>query len=130
MLKALIVEDHAAFRQTLNFILSSHFPTWSIGEAGTGKAALEQIDDFDPDLVFMDINLPDENGFVLTKSIKASHAGTAVIIVTAYDLPEYRQAASEAGASAFIPKNSLSEDEMLKLVESVMADTSPQNPHK
>ena len=72
----------------------------------------------------MDINLPDDNGFNLTKAIKAGHADTTVIIVTAYDLPEYRQAAIEAGASHFIPKGSLSEEEVLQMVESAIAASS------
>jgi DNA-binding NarL/FixJ family response regulator len=120
MCKALIVEDHAVFRQSLNLVLSSRFPALCIAEADCGKTALARIEDFEPDLVFMDINLPDDNGFSLTKVIKASHADTTVIIVTAYDLPEYRQAAIEAGASHFIPKGSLSEEEVLLMVESAI----------
>jgi len=124
MCKALIVEDHADFRQSLNLVLRSRFPSLSIAEADTGKAAMERVEDFEPNLVFMDINLPDDNGFNLTKAIKASHADTTVIIVTAYDLPEYRQAAIEAGASHFIPKGSLSEEEVLHMVESAITASS------
>jgi len=130
MFKALIVEDHEIFRQSLNLILRSRFPLMSLAEAGTGKIALEQIEDFGPDLVFMDINLPDDNGFTLTRTIKAGHADTTVFIITAYDLPEYRQAALEAGASQFIPKSSLSENDVLKLVESVMTDYSSRKFNK
>lgn len=124
MCKALIVEDHADFRQSLILVLSSRFPSLNFFEADTGKTALEQVRDFEPDLVFMDINLPDDNGFNLTKTIKASHTGTTVLIVTAYDLPEYRQAAIEAGASHFIPKGSLSEEEVLQMVESAITASS------
>ncbi len=130
MPKALIVEDHADFRQSLNLSLRARFPSLSITEAGTGKAALEQIADLNPDLIFMDINLPDDNGLNLTRIIKSGHADTPVIIITAYDLPEYRQAAFEAGASQFIPKSSLGGDEMLKLVESVMTQSSSPIIHK
>jgi DNA-binding NarL/FixJ family response regulator len=130
MYKALIVEDHAVFRQSLNLILSSRFPSMCIAEADTGKSALEQVQSFEPNLVFMDINLPDDNGFNLTKAIKSSHANTTVIIVTAYDLPEYRQAAREAGASNFIPKGSLSEESVLQIVETVIAESSSRKFHK
>jgi DNA-binding NarL/FixJ family response regulator len=129
MHKALIVEDHADFRESLNRALSCRFPSLCIAEAGTGKAALEQIDDFKPDLVFMDINLPDNNGFSLTRTIKTNHADTTVIIITAYDLPEYRQAAIEAGASHFIPKGTLSEEASMKTVESAMSEISSRNLH-
>ena len=124
MHKVLIVEDHADFRQSLNSILSSLFPFLTIAEADTGKAALEQVQIFEPNLLFMDINLPDQNGLVLTKVIKASHANTTVIIITAYDLPEYRQAALEAGARYFIAKGSLNVEEILLMVESSLADSS------
>ncbi|ADE12048.1 response regulator [Sideroxydans lithotrophicus] len=121
---ALIVDDNADFRHSLNHILSSGFPSLSIAEADAGKAALEQIQDCVPDLVFMDVNLPDANGLILTKAIKVSHADTTVIVITAYDLPEYRQAAFDAGASHFIPKGSMSEEEILQMVKSVMAGFS------
>lgn len=127
MFKALIVEDHTVFRQSLKLVLSSRFPLLSLAEADTGKAALKQVNDFGPNLVFMDINLPDDNGFNLAKAIKADHADTTLIIITAYDLPEYRKAATEAGASHFFPKSSLNEEEVLKLVESLMVDAA--SPH-
>jgi DNA-binding NarL/FixJ family response regulator len=130
MFKALIVEDHAVFRQSLSLILSSRFPSMSLAEAGTGKIALEQVEDFEPDLVFMDINLPDENGLTLTRTIKADYADTTVFIITSYDLPEYRQAAFEAGASQFIPKSLLSENDILKLVDSVMMNSLSRKFHK
>lgn len=129
MFKALIVEDHAVFRQSLQHILSARFPSLSLAEAASGKTALEQVRDFEPDLVFMDINLPDDNGFALTRTIKAANADTTVFIITAYDLPEYRLAALEAGANQFIPKSTLGEYEVLQLVESLMAKTSSQTSH-
>lgn len=128
MFKALIVEDHAVFRQSLNTILSSRFPSMPIAEAGNGKDALVQVDRFQPDLVFMDIKLSDDNGLSLTRAIKTSHARITVIIITAYDLPEYRQAALQAGASHFLPKDALSEDAILALVESIMANDATLPP--
>lgn len=122
MYRTLIVEDNTDFRQSLNFMLSCHFPSMVIAEAGNGKDAMKQVDNFEPNLVFMDIKLPDGNGLNLTKTIKSDHADTTVIIMTAYDFPEYRQAATEAGASYFIPKGSLGEESVLSLVEFVMTD--------
>ncbi|OIR14595.1 transcriptional regulatory protein DegU [mine drainage metagenome] len=124
MFKALIVEDHAEFRRSLGLILAFHFPSWSLAEAANGRTALEQVRDFEPNLIFMDINLPDENGINLTKSIKAGKADITVIIVTAYDLPEYRRAALEAGASHFISKDVLSKGIVLQAVESAMTGSS------
>ena len=120
MFKALIVEDNMDFRQTLNEVLSSSFPSMAIAEAADGKDAMEMIDSFKPDLVFMDVKLPDGNGLSLTKIIKADRSGTIVIVITAYDIPEYRQAAMQAGASYFIPKGALSREEVLAIVESIL----------
>lgn len=120
MFKTLIVEDNTVFRQSLNAELSLRFPSMAIAEAADGKDAMEKIDSFKPDLVFMDVKLPDGNGLNLTKVIKADHSGTIVIVITAYDLPEYRQAALQAGASYFIPKGSWSGDEILAVVETIM----------
>jgi DNA-binding NarL/FixJ family response regulator len=73
---------------------------------------------------------PDDNGLNLTRTIKSSHADNTVIIITAYGLPEYRQATFEAGASQFISKSSLSEDEVLTLVESVMREAASRKSHQ
>jgi DNA-binding NarL/FixJ family response regulator len=121
MYKTLIVEDHPGFRHSLNSMLSSNFPLMDIVEASSGKDALKRLDTFEPDLVFMDINLQDNNGINLTKSIKLDHAHTTVIVMTLHDFPEYRQAALNAGASHFIAKDSFSEERVLSLVKTVMA---------
>lgn len=117
MFKTLIVEDNSVFRQSLNEVLSARFPSMAIAEAADGKDAMSMVDSFRPDLVFMDVNLPDGNGLNLTKIIKADHSGTIVIVITAYDVPEYRQAAFQAGASYFIAKGALSREDMLAIVE-------------
>ena len=63
-----------------------------IGEAKDCKEAIEKVHSFHPDLIFMDIKLPGGDGLQLTKRIKAQHEKIVIIIVTNYDLPEYRQA--------------------------------------
>ncbi|MGZ8983686.1 MAG: response regulator [Methylotenera sp.] len=119
MFKTLIVEDNTAFRQSLNEVLSSHFPSMTIEEAADAKGAMESVDSFKPDLVFMDVKLPDGNGLSLTSIIKADHSSIIVIVITGYDIPEYRQAAFQAGASYFISKDSLSGEEIQAVVETI-----------
>ncbi|MBW2330881.1 MAG: response regulator transcription factor [Deltaproteobacteria bacterium] len=70
----------------------------------------------------MDIRLPGESGLELTKRIKATHPEIAIIILTAYDLPEYREAAYDGGADAFIPKSSLKLPDIAVLIESSFSD--------
>lgn len=126
MFKTLIVEDNTVFRESLNEILSSRFPSMAIAEAMDVKDAMEKVDSFKPDLVFMDVKLPDGNGLSVTRVIKADHTGTIVIVITAFDIPEYRQAAFQAGASYFIPKGSLFGEEILTVVETIL---NKQNYH-
>lgn len=126
MFKALIVEDNLLIRQSLNELLSLRFPFIAIAEAEDAKHAIEKVDNFEPDLVFMDINLPDGNGLALTRTIKADHSGMTVVVITSHDIPEYRQAAILSGASYFISKGSMSAEEMFTLVETIL---SKQNFH-
>jgi DNA-binding NarL/FixJ family response regulator len=92
-----------------------------ITEAGDGEEALRTIDTVLPNLIFMDINLPGENGLELTRKIKATHPETPIIILTSYDLPEYRQAAYEYGANSFLVKGSFTLAELITMVESLIS---------
>jgi DNA-binding NarL/FixJ family response regulator len=106
MTKALIIEDNAAFGQALEEVLHSHFPSLKIATETDGSGLLPKIEIFRPDIVFMDIRLPGDNGLVLAKKIKEKYPGITVVIVTSYDLPEYREAARRSGADYFITKES------------------------
>jgi DNA-binding NarL/FixJ family response regulator len=90
-----------------------------IEEAGDGNEALRKVKDVLPDLVFMDIGLPGESGIEVTKKIKKDFPGITVIILTSYDLPEYRDAAFECGATCFITKDSLIWEEIEALIKSI-----------
>lgn len=120
MVSALIVEDNITFRQLLKEILHEHFPHLVVGEATTGKDALRKVEAWRPKLIFMDIKLPGENGLEVTKRIRKDYPESIIIILTSYDLPEYRHAAKVFGANYYLSKNSSSE-EILKLVEDVLA---------
>ena len=118
-LRTLIVEDNAFFRQSFKERLQTLFPVMVIREAATAKEALQEAKSFCPGLIFMDIRLPDGNGLELTKNIKANDPNVAVIILTNYDLPEYREAAVQFGAKTYLNKNSLSWEEVETCVKSI-----------
>lgn len=90
-----------------------------IDEAENGKEAMQKIQDSLPHLVFMDIKLPDENGLEITRKIKTRYAKIRVIILTSYDLPEYREAANNFGADYFVAKGSSSREEIMALVDDI-----------
>ncbi len=127
MLKTLIVEDSALFRKTFKEALCKRFPSMDIAEATNGNEAFEKIATFAPDLVFMDVRLPGQSGLELTRSIKTSHPKIVVIILTHYDLPEYREAAHEVGADEFIIKESLNLSEITALVASLDSEMEKGN---
>ena len=121
MSRTLIVEDSAIYRKLLKETLRSRFPSMEIIEAENGEEAMQQVAAHLPDLIFMDIKLPGENGLELTGKIKAKYPGVTVIILTSYDSPEYREAAAQAKADHFLSKGSSSKEAILALVESIQA---------
>ena len=120
MFKTLIVEDSAFYRQLLKEALHSRFPSMDIFEASDGEEALRKIKDSLPNLIFMDIKLPGQNGLELTKKIKTQYPNIIIVILTAYDIPEYREAALEYKVNYFLSKGSASKESILRLVESIL----------
>jgi len=119
-LKTLIVEDNASFREILKDKLQTLFSSMVIYEAAEGREALQKLDALEPDLVFMDIRLPGENGIQLTQKIRAKYPNTKVIILTSYDSLQYRGAAIQSGGNCYIPKDSLGYIQIEKLVEALI----------
>ncbi len=123
-MKILIVEDNINFSRVLKDTLQTLFPSAVIDEAHDGKKALQRVDTFLPELIFMDIKLPGENGLQLTRKIRASYPDTKVVILTNYDILEYREAALRSGANFFLTKDSLDWDQLERLVNSLLESTS------
>jgi DNA-binding NarL/FixJ family response regulator len=90
----------------------------AIEEAADAGEALQKLDGFLPNLIFIDIQLHGENGLELTKKIKATHPDITIFIITFFDTPEYREAASQCGANGFFSKISLSPKKLEELVKS------------
>ena len=122
MFKTMLVEDNSSFRRLVKNELKDQFPSMDIIEAGDGIEAFQNIDSHPPNLIFMDIQLPGENGLELTRKIKAKYPEIMVIILTSHDLPEYREAAAGARANYFLSKGSISTDEIFKLVKSILLE--------
>jgi CheY-like chemotaxis protein len=120
--KVLIVEDSTLFRQLLDETLRDRFPSIGIYQARDGEEALQKVETFLPDLIFMDIRLPGENGLDLSKRIKSLYPNIIIIILTAYDLPEYRES-SRQYADYFFSKGALTSKNILTLVQSILTTT-------
>jgi DNA-binding NarL/FixJ family response regulator len=116
----MLVEDSFSFRQVVKDNLQDQFPSIEIIEAADGAEALQKIDGRPPNLIFMDISLPGENGLELTRKIKADYPNVTVIILTSHDSPEYREAAIRYKADYFFSKGALLNDGVFTLVKSIL----------
>lgn len=124
MKRILIVEDNVFFLQFLKETLHARLPSTDILEAGNGEEALQKIKTLPPDAIFMDLRLPGANGLDVTRKIKAQYPDIVVVILTNYDLPEYRQAATQSGADHF-----LSKDSFLKMINSISPSRNKDQDH-
>jgi CheY-like chemotaxis protein len=115
----LIVEDSTLFRQLLRETLHKRFPSIEIREAVDGEEALQEVETSRPDLIFMDIRLPGENGIEVTKKVKARYPDIIVIILTGYDIPEYREVSCQY-ADYFFSKDSSTTDNIVAIVQSIL----------
>lgn len=122
MLRVLIVEDNDTFREAFRKRLQDDFSFMAIEEAGNGDEALQKIKERPPQLIFVDIRLPGVNGLQLTQRIKKDFPSVKIAILTSYDLPEYREAATQYGADRFFVKDTLKWGEVEALVKSIQSD--------
>jgi DNA-binding NarL/FixJ family response regulator len=120
-LKIMLVEDDDGFRSSLASLLTTRFPAILLDEAASGTEAMNKVKSFLPDLIFMDVKLPDHNGLEITRRIKALHPEVHVIMLTSYDFPEYREAARACGAYGFLSKGSSTAEEIQDYVKGLCA---------
>lgn len=120
-LNVLIVDDNAAFRQSLNLVLARRFPSMRVAEAEDGDGALHSVAQRIPDLIFMDIRLPGKNGLDITRIIKNDYVHPMICVITGYDLPEYRDAALLSGADHFVVKDESTEAAIVFIVDSMLS---------
>jgi len=120
--RILIVEDHQDFRESLKEVLAGRLPQAEVDEATEGNEVLPKIEAHPPHLIFMDINIPGENGLELTRQIKQDFPQIVVVILTSYDLPEYREAAYRYGANYFLAKGTTNGQKLLGLIESILSE--------
>jgi len=120
MFRTMLVEDSPSFRQLFKDDLQNHFPSMDIIEAADGVEAFQKIDGHPPNLVFMDISLPGENGLELARRIKADYPNVTIIILTSHDSREYRDAAIRSKADHFFSKGAILNDGIFTLVKSIL----------
>ena len=101
-----LADDHAVVRDGLHFLLDAQPEIHVIGDAANGRAAVQQVQQLKPDVVVMDISMPELNGIEATQQIRETCPATQVIILSMHSSAEYILRAYQAGAQGYLLKES------------------------
>jgi DNA-binding NarL/FixJ family response regulator len=103
----LVVDDHPSFRATARALLEAEgFDV--VGEAADGAEALAKSEELHPDVILLDVQLPDLDGFALCKRLCGNGGSPAVVLVSSRDASDYGDLIPACGARGFVPKGELS----------------------
>jgi DNA-binding NarL/FixJ family response regulator len=125
--RVLLVDDDDLMRAGLKAVLSSDARVEVAGEAGSGREAVERVRAFRPDLVLMDVRMPDLDGIAATREIIAASPEVKVVILTTFEQDDYIFGALNAGASGFLLKRS-GPEELLAAIQTVASGDSLLSP--
>jgi len=109
-IRVLIVDDHAMVRRGMRDFLDLHDDLEVVGEAANGREALAQAAALLPDVIVMDLLMPDLDGIAATAQLKSLHPAIEVVVITSFIEEERITAALEAGASGFLLKDAEADD--------------------
>jgi two-component system response regulator NreC len=109
-IRLLLVDDHQVVRSGLRMLLSNETDVEIVGEAGTAREALNFVQALKPNVVLMDIGLPDLSGIDATREIRRTNPEVAVVALTIHEDEEYFFKMLEAGASGYVPKRAAPEE--------------------
>jgi DNA-binding NarL/FixJ family response regulator len=125
--RVLLVDDDDLMRAGLRSVLSSDETIEVVGEAGDGRAALDEIRKLRPDLVLMDIRMPEVDGISATREVLAVEPDVKVVVLTTFEEDDYIFEALSAGASGFLLKRTKPE-ELIAAIHTVAAGDSLLSP--
>ena len=125
--RVLLVDDDQLMLAGLRAVLSSDAGIEVVGEAATGRAAVARVRALRPDLVLMDVRMPDLDGIAATREVLATSPDVKVVILTTFEQDDYIFGALSAGASGFLLKRT-SPEELLAAIHTVAAGDSLLSP--
>ena len=104
-IRLVIADDQALVRSGFRLIVDARPDLEVVGEAEDGEQAVALVEELEPDVILLDIRMPNLDGIEATKRIVASGSGTRILVLTTFDLDEYVYGAIRAGASGFLLKD-------------------------
>ncbi len=113
----LVVDDQMPFRLAAKAVLRRMEGFELAGEAASGTEAIELVGQLHPELVLMDINMPEMNGIEATRRITSAYPGIVVILCSTYDASDLPSGAAASGASGYLNKEQLAADSLLRMWE-------------
>jgi DNA-binding NarL/FixJ family response regulator len=119
-INVLLADDHAIVRDGLRALLEANPEIKVVGDAANGKEAVDQVEKLDPDIVVMDISMPDMNGIVATRRIMESKPGIRIIVLSMLGTADNVFHALQAGAKGYLLKESAGR-EVVEAVQTVFA---------
>jgi NarL family two-component system response regulator LiaR len=127
-IRVVIVDDHAMLRRGLRFFLRGFDDLELVGEAGTSKRAIELCAEAEPDVVLMDMVLPDRDGAESTRIIRERHPDTQVIALTSFQEEDLIERALQAGAIGYLLKSVTADDlaEAIRAAHSGRSTLAPE----
>jgi len=117
-IRIFLVEDHDLVRDGLKALLTSIPDIAIIGEASTGKSLFDKLKIVQPDVIVLDISLPDISGIEITKRLRHEYPQIRVLILSMYTHEDFVTGAIRSGARGYLPKNT-SRDELVKAIYAV-----------
>jgi DNA-binding NarL/FixJ family response regulator len=119
--RVLIVDDQEPFRSASRMVVEMTDGFEVAGEAESGEEGVEMASELKPDLVLMDVMLPDIDGMEATRRITAADEPPRVLVMSTHESEEFEDAALAAGAIAFVPKSQFGMDELVAAWEQASA---------
>lgn len=120
MTRLLLVDDHAVVRSGLKMLLSGHEEMEIVGEAGSAAEAMREAERTTPEVILMDIGLPDKTGIEATRDIKKRFPEMKIVALTIHEDEEYFFQMLDAGASGYVPKRA-APDELITAIRAAAA---------
>jgi DNA-binding NarL/FixJ family response regulator len=117
-IRIFLVDDHQLVRDGIKALLMSTNDIDILGEASTGRECFEKIAVTPPDILILDISLPDTNGIEITRRITAEYPGMRVLILSMYTNEDFIFNSVKAGAKGYLPKNT-SREELLSAIHAI-----------